>query len=70
MVWRGRRDLDVGISAGAQRLGGDEVDEAVLSRAAGKDGRILLARSRDEDFLGSTDPSLVGGEGAALDDDA
>ena len=42
----------------------------MLPRPPGEHRRVLLARSLDEHLFGAADPRLVGGEGAALDDDA
>ena len=46
------------------------MDEPVLRGAGGEHRRVLLARSLDEHLLDPPDAWLVGGQRAALDDDA
>src|SRR5215204_6465241 len=70
VVRGGPGDLDAGVRAGPQRRRRAEVHEPVLRRAGGQDRRVLLARTVDEDLLDMPDARPVGGEGAALDDDA
>src|SRR4051794_27431825 len=55
VVRRGAGDLDRRVRAGPQRGGRGEVHEAVLGRAGGEDGAVLLARSLDEDLFGAPD---------------
>ena len=70
VVRGGACDLDLGVGAGAQRMRRREVHDPVLAGAPGEHRRVALARALDEHLLDAPDACLVGGECAALDDDA
>src|SRR5688500_6456664 len=69
VVRRRTGDLDAGVRAGAQRPRRGEVDEAVVRRTGRQHRGILAARALDEHLLDAPDARLVGGQGAAFDDD-